>query len=113
MQAQRNQGLVLYKERDVPEQLRDESQESFDNMPEHLQETSESGMILEERINHLEDVINEIESVEIPEEPENWEDEITDFEELDEEDQQYEIEEWKEGKLEEIRELISSSWPAL
>ena len=45
------------------EALRDECQYSLDNMPEHLQEASDSGMLLQERIDNLEDWISEIENI--------------------------------------------------
>lgn len=47
------------------EQLRDECQDSLDNMPEHLQETSDSGITLQERIDALEDWISQLESVDL------------------------------------------------
>lgn len=45
------------------ENLRDECQEKFDNMPEQLQETSGSGQTLQERIDSLEEWTSELESV--------------------------------------------------
>ena len=46
------------------EELRDGCQESLDNMPEHLQDTSSSGELLTERIESLESYISEIEGIE-------------------------------------------------
>ena len=43
--------------------LRDECQDSLDNMPEHLQETSDSGMLLQERIDGLEEWHDELEGI--------------------------------------------------
>ena len=45
--------------------LRDETQESLNNMPEHLQDTSDSGILLTERIEALENWQSEIEGVDI------------------------------------------------
>jgi len=47
------------------EQLRDDCQESLDNMPEGLQESSSSGQLLQERIDNLESWISELENVQI------------------------------------------------
>lgn len=47
------------------ESLRDECQDSLDNMPEHLQESSSSGELLQERIDALEEWISELENVDI------------------------------------------------
>lgn len=48
----------------VLEDLRDQAQDSLDNMPEQLQ-YSESGEILQERIDSLEDAISELEGIDI------------------------------------------------
>lgn len=45
------------------EELRDECQERLDNMPEELQETSSSGMLLQERVEALDGAISEFESI--------------------------------------------------
>jgi len=45
------------------EELRDQCQESLDNMPEHLQDTSETGQILTERIDNLDNFANEIDGI--------------------------------------------------
>lgn len=47
------------------EQLRDETQEKFDNMPEGLQQ-GDSGQLLEERVSELEDVISTLQAIEDP-----------------------------------------------
>jgi len=46
------------------EELRDQAQDSLDNMPEQLQ-YSESGELLQERIDSLEDAISELEGIDI------------------------------------------------
>ena len=48
------------------DELRDmqsECQDSLDNMPEHLQETSSAGELLTERIDQLEEWASEVESI--------------------------------------------------
>ena len=45
------------------ESLRDECQDSLDNMPEHLQDTSDSGILLTERVEGLDEWISELESI--------------------------------------------------
>ncbi len=64
------------------EELRDECQNSLDNMPEHLQESSDAGNTLQERIDGLEDWINEIQAIDL-DCTHNDEDEINSFETLD------------------------------
>jgi len=41
----------------------DEAQGSLENMPEHLQETSDSGMMLQERIENLENWVNDLDNI--------------------------------------------------
>lgn len=45
------------------ENLRDECQSSLENMPEHLRETSDSGLMLQERIEALEAWVSDLEQV--------------------------------------------------
>lgn len=45
------------------EALKDECQESLDNMPEALQETSDSGILLQERIDGLEEWYNDLDGI--------------------------------------------------
>jgi len=45
------------------EELRDQCQESYDNMPETLQDSSDSGQTLQERIDGLEEWISEIQTI--------------------------------------------------
>lgn len=54
------------------ESLRDECQDSLDNIPEQLQEGA-SGQLLQERIDGLESAINELESVDCDDDDE-WDD---------------------------------------
>lgn len=48
------------------ESLRDETQDKLDNMPEQLQD-SETGELLQERIDGCEDYISNLDNIEIPE----------------------------------------------
>jgi len=45
--------------------LLDECQGSLDNMPEQLKETSDSGVTLGERVENLEEYINELEAIDV------------------------------------------------
>jgi len=74
------------------EELRNECEDSLNNMPEHLQETSESGMLLRERIELLECASGNIESLEVPD--------IEDAEDVED------IKEWKNEKVEEYRSMV-------
>lgn len=47
------------------ESLRDDLQDRLDNMPENLRENSETGQLLQERIDTLEDTISELENIDI------------------------------------------------
>jgi len=47
------------------EGLRDECQDSLDNMPEHLRDTSDSGILLQERIENLDEWISNLENVDL------------------------------------------------
>jgi len=47
------------------EELRDECEEKLDNMPYQLQDTSEAGMLLQERIDALDEWISDLENVDI------------------------------------------------
>jgi hypothetical protein len=51
--------------------LLDQCQESLDNMPEHLQESSESGILLQERIDALVQWISDLEGVDCEIEPDD------------------------------------------
>lgn len=61
------------------EEMRDMCQDSLDNMPEQLRESSESGMVLQDRIEQLDDAINSLESVDVDADelsPSEFEDEV-------------------------------------
>jgi hypothetical protein len=73
------------------ESLRDEQQSSLENMPEHLQENSASGETLRERIDSLENWINELQGVDT---------------DIDEELSEEEKEERYNEILEEIESLV-------
>jgi len=47
------------------ETLRDETQDKFENMPEQLQDTSEAGNLLQERVEALENMIDALQSVDL------------------------------------------------
>jgi hypothetical protein len=93
------------------EELRDITQESFDNMPENLQ-YSPTADLLQERIDALEGAISEFESLDLDYE-EKEEDEL---EELvaEENDIDMEDENWKdqisESEIEEKRQELESEW---
>lgn len=53
----------LQEIKDSIQELLDETQEKYDNMPEHLQESSDSGNTLQERIEALESWISDLDSV--------------------------------------------------
>jgi len=76
------------------EELRDETEESKSNMPDSLQEGS-TGELMQERIDGLEEFIQELEGVEIPDEEES---------ESDEEDEDTEPE--AENNLEDSRQEL-------
>ena len=49
-------------------ELQEQCQDSLDNMPDHLQDTSSAGELLTERIDALDGAISEIESYDTPDE---------------------------------------------
>ena len=49
--------------KDVLETQKDQAEESLSNMPDHLQESSETGMMLQGRIDQLEEAINELDQL--------------------------------------------------
>lgn len=103
------------------EDLRDTTQESYDNMPENLQ-YSPTAELLQERVDSLENVISEIESIDFDYEEEDeeelkqtiadeqsidtdvdgWEDEVENF---IEEKRQELLSEWLQEKLEELQAI--------
>lgn len=96
---------------DQLQELSDECQDSLDNMPEQLQESSEAGMTLQERIDMLEDSISSIESIDIPELPEDWSEETTEWDEMDQNEKDEFISEWKQERVNEFIESINDNWP--
>lgn len=104
------------------ESLRDETQDKFDNMPEGFQQ-ADTGQLLEERIQALEDFINELDNIDFSmdedeqefkkdwliENEEGFEDkehEEIDLEDLDEELSERLTEEWTEKLIEWLGERI-------
>ena len=109
------------------ENLRDEQQSSLDNMPEHLQESSSSGQMLQERIETLENAINDFDGIDVSDYDEMSDDEakqeIMDERGLDEGDDEDEdeinaitdeeieekknerLQEWLGEKIEEIQQI--------
>jgi len=75
---------------DISEQvntLMEETQDSLDNMPEHLQDSSDSGILLQERIDNLEAYISDLESVDTSIDEDMIEEEVED---------EHDEDEWKE-----------------
>jgi chromosome segregation ATPase len=60
------------------EEMRDECQESLDNMPEQLQDSSDAGMMLTERIDAMESWIDELQSLDL-----EVDEELTPMEKID------------------------------
>ena len=87
------------------ESLRDECQESLDNMPDHLQEESDSGCLLQERIDGLECWQDELESIEI-DISEVDRDDIPCLEDMTEEEIEEELEELETAKYQEFVDQI-------
>lgn len=72
------------------EELRDECEDKLYNMPEQLQDTSEAGMLLQDRIDALDDWINDLEDVDISIDEDLSEEELQDrVDEILEEIQSY------------------------
>lgn len=82
--------------KDQFQELIDQCQDSLDNMPEHLQESSPTGELLSERISVIEQALDDLESIDIPEY-----------------DSKYDGEEsaWKEKKLGELQEEVQNAIP--
>ena len=82
------------------ENIKSECEEKLQNMPEHLQESSSSGQMLQERIENLDNFVSELEGIDLSNE--------FDSEQVKEES----LEELKKGKFEEIiNEIQSCSLP--
>ena len=92
-------------------QLGDECQDSLDSMPEHLQDSSSSGEMLQERIDAIEMATSEMESIDVPEEPEDWNDENSDYKEMNAEERETFQSEWKKERIDEFVQSIEDAWP--
>lgn len=79
------------------EQLRDETQEKFDAMPEGLQ-MGDTGQLLEERVSELDDLISTLQGIEEPGDVE-----------VDEEDADNEEDEISESQIEAFREEVRNA----
>lgn len=77
--------------------LQEEAQSSLDNMPEGLQESSESGQMLQERIDALDSAISDLEDLDIPDRSSIEDEEGTDQEAWDEALESYEDKESEEA----------------
>ena len=87
------------------EEMRDQAQESLDAMPEHLQESSTAGETLQERIEHLDELISEIENFDFESfEAPDMEDEDVLKEIADEEGVDTEDENWQEQITQEMKD---------
>jgi len=84
------------------EELRDQAQDSLDNMPEHLQETSQSGEMLQERIDELESAISDLESLDVPDEEDKSFDNYNESEP-----------DWKEEQAQEFKQAVLDAFPSL
>lgn len=89
------------------EELRDNEQEKYDNMPEGLQQGS-SGETIQERIDECETLISELDSVEFPDEPEDRDAELPEDHEAHGEYDTYG--EWFDAKVEEAKEGVDIPW---
>lgn len=78
-------------------ELRDEAQDSLDNMPENLQE-GDTGQMLQERIDNCDNAESEISGMDFDYEPEDG---------LDEEEKDEDFQTWVSEKRDEIVSLIS------
>ena len=92
--------------------LRDECQDSLDNMPEHLQESSDSGMLLQERIDALEDWISNLENIEVEVNEEEIQEQATEEIREENEDEPKDIQELIQNRLgeligEKVEEIIA------
>lgn len=88
------------------ESLRDEVQERLDNMPEQLQECA-SGEILQERIDNLDDIINEFDCLDLDFASELSEENDRDTMSNEEWEEQLnnEKEDWVANKIDEINNI--------
>jgi uncharacterized protein (DUF3084 family) len=83
--------------------LRDEVDEKIQAMPEHLQETSSSGQLLQERLEKLDEIISELENIEIDTDISDIETEVKeDNEDLSEDEIKELVDEKVSERIEEI-----------
>lgn len=68
--------------RDRLRNLRDETQSSLDNMPYHLQETSDSGILMQERVDNVDAMIDELDGIDTDDEEADLEDIVTQLNEV-------------------------------
>jgi len=85
------------------QELLDECQSSLDNMPEHLQDTSDAGTTLTERIGELEDLIFNLEGMDVPD-PEDIPKEV---------DEDGDAVDTHDSELKRLVEEIENFWPGL
>ena len=93
--------------------LHDECESSLENMPEHLQDTSESGVLLTERIDELDSAIGTLEGIDVPEEPSDWSDEIEDYEDMNPVDRGEIQELWKRDQMDVFVQEVQDNMPQL
>ena len=92
------------------EELQSQQQESLDNMPDHLQESSDSGIMLQERIDALESAMGDLDSVQLDvEEFDDWKENNG----VDEDNYDEKVEEYKEHLRQEISNVESEIQDAL
>lgn len=89
------------------EELRDNEQGKYDNLPDSLQQGS-SGEQIQERIDECQAVIDEIEGIDLPDEPEDREAELPEDHECHGDFDTYG--EWYDAKFEEAKENVSIPW---
>lgn len=91
------------------ESLRDETQDKLDSMPDHLQDSSDSGMLLASRVESLDEMISELENIDYSE-AEISEDNLSDHvdeDELAEMSEEEKAERLAELVQEKVSEIIS------
>ena len=101
---------------DLAQQLDDlqqECQDSLDNMPEHLQDTSDSGMLLTERIDELESAVSQMQSIEASEEPDDWSDEIQNYGDMNKHQKAEAEEDWRIEKMDDFVQEVIDNFPQL
>jgi len=108
------------------ESLRDESQDSLDQMPDHLQDSSPVGEMLTARVEGIEEWLNELENIEVPEEEEIKEEAMEaistpymqdkkeeDLSEDNKEKLEEKMEELKDDKIQELKDQMLEGDPGV